>query len=202
MAAICFGLALEFGWHVADSWYYTNNFHILNFGFYFLISAFAFWADSFENNGITDALFGAIRLVATILYPVGNCQAVYDEQLLPFLSSPNSAKIPLYVGMTATFAAITRRGYKIFGSEMLIVFALSVGVNLFFIFQLQSLPEQLLTVDNYYLHICHDLFGTEAGVAYFAYIVSKYEPKALANADAGTDELLQKTAVVVVGKHH
>jgi TM2 domain-containing membrane protein YozV len=72
MAVICFGLAMEFGWHVADSWYYTNNFHILNFGFYFLISAFAFWADSFENNGITDALFGAIRLVATILYPVGN----------------------------------------------------------------------------------------------------------------------------------
>jgi hypothetical protein len=186
MAVLCFGLAMEFGWHVADSWYYTNNFHILNFGFYFfLISSFALWADGFENNGKSDALFGVILLVSTILYPVGNYQAVYDEQLLPFLSSPNSAKIPLYVGMTATFSAITKRGYNIFGPKMLIVFALSVGVNLLFIFQLQNLPDQPLTVDNYYLHICHDLFGTEAGVAYFAYLVSKYEPKAL--ADTSTD---------------
>jgi hypothetical protein len=188
MAVICFGLALEFGWHVADSWYYTNNFHILNYGFYFfLISGFALWADGFENNAKSDALFGVLLLFATILYPIGNYQVVYDEQLLPFLSSPNLAKIPLYVGMTATFAAITKRGYKIFGPEMLIVFALSVGVNLFFIFQLQSLPEGTLTVDNYYYHIAHDLLGTEAGVAYFAFMVSKYEPKVLTtSADPDT----------------
>merc|ERR1712038_1263419 len=57
MAFACmgFGLSLEFGWHVADSWYYENNFHVLNFGFYFfLISGFALWADGFKNIPIMD----------------------------------------------------------------------------------------------------------------------------------------------------
>mmetsp|Transcript_24734 Transcript_24734/g.37867 ORF Transcript_24734/g.37867 Transcript_24734/m.37867 type:complete len:107 (-) Transcript_24734:408-728(-) len=77
MACIGFGLSLEFGWHVADSWYYENNFHVLNFGFYFfLISGFALWADGFKNIAIFDLIFGGILAGATFLYPFGNAAQV------------------------------------------------------------------------------------------------------------------------------
>ena len=187
LATICFGLALEFGWHVAESWYYVNDFHVLNFGFYFfLISSFALWADGFKNSVAVDVLFGVILLVASILYPLGNYEAVHhelyptDPPIFPWLSEPDLAKIPLYLGLTATFVALTLRGQKVFGNQMYIVFFLSVVVNLFFIFLLQKLPPietpDDLTTLNYVYHICHDLLGTEAGVAYFAYLVANYDP--------------------------
>lgn len=53
--------------------YYENNFHVLNFGFYFfLISGFALWADGFKNLPKFDLLFGGILVAATVLYPYGN----------------------------------------------------------------------------------------------------------------------------------
>ncbi len=53
--------------------YYENNFHVLNFGFYFfLISGFALWADGFRNIPIMDLVFGLILAASTILYPYGN----------------------------------------------------------------------------------------------------------------------------------
>jgi len=77
MACIGFGLSLEFGWHVADSWYYENNFHVLNFGFYFfLISGFALWADGFKSIAIFDLIFGGILAGAGCLYPFGNAAQV------------------------------------------------------------------------------------------------------------------------------
>merc|ERR1712038_1824451 len=114
-ACLGFGLSLEFGWHVADSWYYENNFHVLNFGFYFfLISGFALWADGFRNIPIMDLVFGGILAAATALYPFGNAAEVgqpYPEFLTDlFTDGGSSAKMPLYAGMTATFLEITRRG--------------------------------------------------------------------------------------------
>ena len=78
------------------------------------------------------------------------------------------------------FLVLTLRGREVFGNKMWIVFALSVGVNLFFIFLLARVaydPEKPLTELNYIYHICHDLLGTEAGVFYFATLISGYEPK-------------------------
>ena len=57
--------------------YYENNFHVLNFGFYFfLISGFALWADGFKNIAIFDLIFGGILAGATVLYPFGNAAQV------------------------------------------------------------------------------------------------------------------------------
>lgn len=183
MACTAFGLALEFGWHVADSWYYDNNFHILNFGFYFfLISSFALWADAFESNAKMDVLFGAILLFATALYPIGNGIQVGVEvpAALSFLENAEVAKIPLYIGMTVTFTSLTIRGQKIFGFDMWKVFFLSVVVNLAFIFKLAGYAytdgTTELSVENYIYHICHDVLGTEAGVFYFATLVRDYKP--------------------------
>lgn len=194
MACTTFGLSLEFGWHVADSWYYDNNFHVLNFGFYFfLISSFALWADGFKSNLKMDAVFGGILLLSTILYPLGagvECGAIQLDTLpdfLQFVEKTSIAKIPLYIGLTATFVSISVRGVEIFGKDMWKVFGLSVGVNLAFIFALanyaydSSDPDNLSQL-NYILHICHDVLGTEAGVFYFSQLVRNYQPKSLSGS--------------------
>jgi len=190
MTCIGFGLSLEVGWHVADSWYYDNNFHVLNFGFYFfLISGFALWADGFKNTAFMDLVFGGILLAASILYPFGNAVGVGAMEEVPtflrgFLADPGVAKIPLYVGMSATFTSITLRGREIFGNKMFIVAFLSIVVNLFFIFILSNYafqPDQGyedLSIMNYVYHICHDFLGTEAGVFYFGLLIKNYVPLA------------------------
>ena len=54
-----------------------NNFHVLNFGFYFfLISGFALWADGLKAVPIMDLVFGVILFAATVLYPFGNAVQV------------------------------------------------------------------------------------------------------------------------------
>ena len=201
LATICFGLALEFGWHVTSAWYYVNNFHVLNFGFYFfLISSFAIWADGFGSNCLINVLMGGILLMASILYPVGYAHEagmmdIFDglplhlsaifyeaEKILTYLTGvfgaaeafANLAKVPLYAGLTVTFLVLSYRGYKVFGPAMLWVPFFSVGVNLFFIAKLEALHPTPLVAENYWYHIGHDLLGTEAGVAFFAYLVAVY----------------------------
>lgn len=196
MACIGFGLSLEFGWHVADSWYYENNFHVLNFGFYFfLISGFALWADGFKNIPIMDLVFGLILATATGLYPLGNAAQVGADDRVPefladFLSGGGgSAKIPLYAGMTATFLSITRRGTEVFGKSMYWVPFFCIVINLSFIFALDTVQYGNAVVDpvtgikeltdlNYILHICHDILGTEMGVLVFGLLIKNYVPVA------------------------
>lgn len=188
-ACIGFGLSLEFGWHVADSWYYENNFHVLNFGFYFfLISGFALWADGFRNIPLMDLVFGLILAASTVLYPYGNGFQVDEFDRIPsFLmdffqeGGSSSAKIPLYAGMTATFLSITRRGREVFGNQMLWVPFFCIVVNLSFIFLLDGVQygnEQNLTDLNYIYHICHDILGTELGVLVFGLLIKNYVPLA------------------------
>jgi len=192
MACIGFGLSLEFGWHVADSWYYENNFHVLNFGFYFfLISGFALWADGFKTIAIFDLIFGGILAGATVLYPFGNAAQVgepYPAFLTDFFADgASSAKIPLYIGMSATFLEITRRGKDIFGNKMLWVPFFCIGVNLGFIALLNNVQYgnaevvdgvKQLTSLNYIYHICHDVLGTEMGVLVFGLLIKNYVPLA------------------------
>jgi hypothetical protein len=185
-ACITFGLALEFGWHVSDSWYYGNDFHILNFGFYFfLISSFALWADGLKANPKMDVVFSAILLFATALYPAGNALEVgmdagpFGELLGD--AGASLAKIPLYLGMTVTFVSLTLRGQEIFGKKMWFTFFLSVVVNLSFIFLLAGYdyakdPTAPLSEMNYIYHICHDVLGTELGVFYFGTLIRDYIP--------------------------
>jgi len=183
MATTAFGLSLEVGWHVYDSWFYDNDFHPLNFGFYFfLISSFALWADAFKDELKWDLGFAGILLFATVLYPIGAAQEVGTlPAWFPFtLPDPAISKIPLYLGLTVNFLVMTLRGREVFGNKMWTVFALSVGVNLFFIFLLAGVAYeegQPLSELNYLYHIGHDFLGTEAGVFYFSTLISGYEPK-------------------------
>lgn len=165
LATVAMSLAFEFGWHVTTSWYYRDNFYLLNFVFYFfMISGFALWADGFYNTLIDDIVFAGLLLLSSVLYPIG---AAMD----------NSAfKIPIYLALTYTFYKITVRGVEVLKTwEMYLVPFFSVVVNLLFIYLLQDLDEDKRTVKNYIYHIAHDLLGTELGVAIFAYIVYKHK---------------------------
>ncbi len=99
----------------------------------------------------------------------------------------SSAKIPLYVGMTATFLSITRRGREVFGNKMLWVPFFCILVNLSFIFLLDGVQYgnaevvdgvKVLTQENYIYHICHDILGTELGVLVFGLLIKNYVPLA------------------------
>jgi len=173
LSFIMVAIASEIGWHVTQDWFYQNQFTMLNFMFYFfLISAFALWADAFvmeDNLGtrLINILFAISLLAISILYPLG------------YENDENSAyKIPIYIALTLVFSVLTYRGYKILEDWKIILFPIfSVGINLTFIFLLDKygVPQDGVLPDPLYLnplfHILHDLGGTEAGVAIFTWLV-------------------------------
>ena len=164
LSFIMVAIASEIGWHVTQCWYYQNQFTMLNFMFYFfLISAFALWADGLveKTSWLTNAinvLFAIGLLVVSILYPLG------------YEANNPSYKIPIYIVLTLVFAVLTYRGYKLLETWKIILFPLfSVGVNLTFIFLLDEYGNEPVT--NALFHILHDLGGTEAGVLIFTWLV-------------------------------
>lgn len=169
LAFIMVSIAAEIGWHVTQCWYYQNDFTMLNFMFYFfLISAFALWADGLSqetNTGtnIINVIFALGLLAVSILYPIG-----YKMQ-------DPSLKIPIYIALTIVFTVLTYRGYKLLKDWKIIWFPIfSVGVNLSFVFLLDKFggdPFHPQIVYNALFHILHDLGGTQAGVAIFTWLV-------------------------------
>ena len=169
LAFIMVSIASEIGWHVTQCWYYQNDFTMLNFMFYFfLISAFALWADglSIEINTVNHVLnlvFAVGLLAVSILYPIG-----YKMQ------DPNM-KIPIYIALTIVFAVLTYRGYHLLQDWKIIFFPIfSVGVNLTFVFLLDKYggtPFEPQVAYNAIFHILHDFGGTQAGVAIFTWLV-------------------------------
>ncbi|NES00109.1 MAG: hypothetical protein F6J86_40980, partial [Symploca sp. SIO1B1] len=164
LAFIMVAIAAEIGWHVTQGWYYTNEFTMLNFMFYFfLISAFVLWSDGLvEDKTATskflNIVFALGLLVASILYEVG-----YEHK-------EDSFKIPIYILLTLIFAVLTYRGYKLLDDwKIIFVPFFSVGVNLTFVFLLQHYGQGKTL--NALFHILHDLLGTETGVAIFAWLV-------------------------------
>ncbi|MEM9510550.1 MAG: hypothetical protein AAGA16_23185 [Cyanobacteria bacterium P01_E01_bin.35] len=160
LSFIMVAIASEIGWHVTQCWYYQNQFTMLNFMFYFfLISAFALWADGLveQTTWITAAInivFAVGLLTVSILYPLG------------YEANNPSYKIPIYVVLTLVFSILTYRGYKLLETWKIILFPLfSVGVNLGFIFLLDEYGTEPVT--NALFHILHDFGGTEAGVVIF-----------------------------------
>ncbi len=170
LALVMVSIASEIGWHVTQCWYYQNDFTMLNFMFYFfLISAFALWADglSKETNTLTrliDLVFALGLLAVSILYPIG------------FANEDPGLKVPIYITLTVVFTVLTYRGYKLLEDwRIIFVPIFSVGVNLSFVFLLDKLggnpysdPQVFY---NALFHILHDLGGTLAGVAIFTWLV-------------------------------
>lgn len=165
LATIAMSVAFEFGWHVTTTWYYRNNFYLLNFVFYFfMILGFALWADGFYNTLNDDLVFLGLLLLCTVLYPIGAALG------------NSSLKVPIYIALTYIFYKITIRGLEVLKTwEMYLVPFFTVAVNLYFISLLQGLDENNRTVKNYIYHIAHDLLGTEMGLVVFAYILYKHK---------------------------
>lgn len=165
LSFIMVAIAAEIGWHVTQCWYYENGFTMLNFMFYFfLISAFALWADGLVEKttaltNLVNVFFAVGILAISILYPLGNVH-----------NNP-SYKVPIYIALTLVFAVLTYRGYKLLRTWKILLFPLfSVGVNLSFVFLLDKFGPDSVTY-NALFHILHDLGGTEAGVAIFTWLV-------------------------------
>jgi len=172
LSFVMVAIAAEMGWHVTQCWYYSNDFTMLNFMFYFfLISAFALWADGLLKdksliNRVVNIALSVGLLISAILYKIG------------YLNDDPLYKVPIYILMTFVFIILTYRGYKLLDNDwrMLLVPLFSVGVNLSFIFLLDATvnsatPDNPLSNLNALYHICHDLLGTEAGVAVFTCLV-------------------------------
>ena len=70
--------------------------------------------------------FGVILLAATILYPIRNYLDLGNATPIDFPQDPGTVKIPLYIGMPFTFAAIIKRGLNLFGKRMWIVGLISL----------------------------------------------------------------------------
>lgn len=165
LALIMVAIASEVGWHVTQCWYYQDQFTALNFMFYFfLISAFALWADGFLENKCVDFVFVSALAIVSILYPLG------DKFNNPIF------KLPIYVVLTLIFGFLVYRSYKVLQDWRIIFFPFfSVVVNLTFVFLLNKYGGNPYTnpqiTYNALFHILHDLGGTEAGLAIFAYLV-------------------------------
>ena len=165
LSFIMVAIAAEIGWHVTQCWYYENGFTMLNFMFYFfLISAFALWADGLVEKttaltNLVNVFFAVGILAISILYPLGN------------IHNNPSYKVPIYIALTLVFAVLTYRGYKLLRTWKILLFPLfSVGVNLSFVFLLDKFGPDSVSY-NALFHILHDLGGTEAGVAIFTWLV-------------------------------
>ena len=170
LALIMVSIASEIGWHVTQCWYYQNDFTMLNFMFYFfLISAFALWADGLSQKttiltNLVDLVFALGLLAIAILYPLG------------YKTQDPSLKIPIYIILTLVFIVLTYRGYKLLQDWKIIFFPIfSVGVNLTFVFLLEKFGgDPILNPQvayNALFHILHDFGGTQAGVAIFTWLV-------------------------------
>lgn len=164
LSFIMVAIASEIGWHVTQCWYYDNQFTMLNFMFYFfLISAFALWADGLVEKttkltNLVNVFFALSLLAISILYPLGS------------MANESSYKVPIYIALTLVFCVLTYRGYRLLRTWKIVFFPLfSVGINLGFIFLLDKFGDDISY--NALFHILHDVGGTEAGVAIFTWLV-------------------------------
>ena len=166
LAFLMVAIASEIGSHVTQCWYYENQFTMLNFMFYFfLILAFALWADSLvqeftRKTQIINLLLTINLLIISLLYPLGS------------QANNTSYKIPIYFTLTLVFILITYRGYKLILSwKILLIPFFSIGVNLGFIALLFTFGGDPYTnpqvPQNALFHILHDLAGTQMGVIIF-----------------------------------
>ncbi|AOW99824.1 hypothetical protein BJP34_10505 [Moorena producens PAL-8-15-08-1] len=188
LAFVMVAIASEIGWHVTQCWYYQNDFTMLNFMFYFfLISAFALWADGLVEKttiitNLINIVFAISLLVVSILYPLG------------YKAGNDNFKIPIYIALTLVLGVLTYRGYKILQDWKIILFPIfSVGVNLTFVFLLDKFGGNPYTdpqvTFNALFHILHDLVGTEAGLVIFTWLVySKGIAKKNSKATLGTEK--------------
>jgi hypothetical protein len=132
-------------------------------------------------------LFAISLLVICILYPLG------------YQANNPSFKVPIYIALTVVFGVLTYRGYKLLKDwKIILVPFFSVGVNLSFVFLLDKYGGDPYTnpqvAFNALFHILHDLGGTQAGVAIFAWLV--YD-KGIAQFRNKTQEILTSNKVLV-----
>ncbi|KAL4422594.1 hypothetical protein ABPG75_008791 [Micractinium tetrahymenae] len=157
LAFVMVAIAGEMAWHVNQEWFYVEEWSILN--------CTGLWAVGIKEDDTTtskdeaiDALLLAAPWLAGIAYLAG--ATVLDT------------KVPIYILMSLL------KDPKVFLFPFF-----SVGVNLFFIAQLNT--HQSDPVLNPLFHILHDAAGTELGVAIIAFLVYQSLP-------ANTEQIAKK----------
>lgn len=164
LAFVMVAIAGEMAWHVNQEWFYVEEWSILNFFFYFFLTlGTGLWAVGIKEDDTTtskdeaiDTLLLATPWLAGVAYLAG--ATVLDT------------KVPIYILMSVQYAVLTYRFWNLLKTPKVLLFPFfSVGVNLFFIAQLNA--HQSDPVLNPLFHILHDAAGTELGVGIIAYMV-------------------------------
>jgi len=164
LSYIAVAIAGEMGWHVTQQWFYQEDYSILNFMFYFfLMLGTSLWAIGIKEDDTTtskdeyiDNFLLATPWLAGLAYLAGEL-AIHT-------------KVPIYILLSIQYAVLTYRFWNLLKTPKVFLFPLfSVGVNLFFIAQLNIHREDPIL--NPLFHILHDAAGTELGVAIIAILL-------------------------------
>ncbi|KAK9808670.1 hypothetical protein WJX72_001717 [[Myrmecia] bisecta] len=155
-------IASEIGWHVSQQWYYQEEYMILNFAFYFFLSAgTSLWAYGVQPEGKgasprsladkADVALLAAPVLMAVIYALG--------------AAVTHTKVPMYIVLSLQYAILTWRMFELLDhNKRVFLFPFfSVGVNLFFISLLSKYESD--KVLNPLFHILHDAAGTEMGIA-------------------------------------
>eukprot|EP00899_Mesostigma_viride_P015259 jgi/Mesvir1/23734/Mv18675-RA.1 len=156
LAAMMTGIAAEVGWHSAQGWVYHDTADALNWLFYqglatsLALLAYSARAPTSLADHATDAfLLSSASSIPMLYLGAQTCLRT---------------KLPIHLVLTAVFAVLTRRMMALLADVRVWLFPLfGVGVNLGFIVLLRAHESSPLL--NPLFHICHDLFGTELGMA-------------------------------------
>lgn len=152
-------IAGEIGWHVTQKWFYQEEYAIMNYVFYFfLCTGTSLWAYGIELKEAKE--FEVNKYINYALLACGPASALFYY----LCASNHIAKIPIYILLSFEYAVLTWRFYKLLNKDPKVFLFpfFSVGVNLFFIAQLNSHKGDPIL--NPLFHILHDAAGTELGV--------------------------------------
>ncbi|KAL2629379.1 hypothetical protein R1flu_014065 [Riccia fluitans] len=167
----------EIGWHVGQQWFYQEEYHVLNFVFYFFFMlGIACWANGIKSKRsnsappqmscwetLVDGLLFISPLIVTLVYGASST-IKYNCPKPELCSGLEPTKLPIYILMAVEFLVLSIRLYKILDNDWRVVFVpiFSVIVNLVFIGLLNKNQDDIIL--NPLFHILHDLVGTELGV--------------------------------------
>ncbi|KAL3687401.1 hypothetical protein R1sor_013710 [Riccia sorocarpa] len=174
-AFLMVAIAGEIGWHVGQQWFYQEEYHVLNFIFYFFFMlGIAFWANGIKENKLPaeqkswlDMVIEALLLLSPLVVTLVYAAAATIKTICPgaaICSVLEPSKVPIYILMAVEFAVLSIRLYKLLDNDWRVVFVpfFSVGINLLCIFLLNANQKDVIL--NPLFHILHDLAGTELGV--------------------------------------
>eukprot|EP00210_Caulerpa_lentillifera_P009647 g9203.t1 len=155
--------ASEVGWHVTQDWYCLDDYSVLNFMFYFfLTAALALWSDGFVEKDtwktrLVNLVYAVGLFASCVYYSMGA-----DQGHIAY-------KYPMYFTLAFGASVLTYRGYRILEDWRIVFYpVLSIGACLFTMYILVEYGQEV--TPNALLHIIHKVIGVDAGIAYLIYL--------------------------------